>query len=163
MKPRPGFVLALAIAFSVPIAVAVVIVAGHDSRAAVRVAQVGAASEAAPRPQLPPRRFDGSTGQRKPIAFRLSADGRQIEHLWVSYVATCNESISMELDDELYSPIAVRANGSFEQRLGNRIVVSGTIEGDRATGTFTVDMNYGIFTCRSPAVRWDAGTPRRPH
>jgi hypothetical protein len=151
-----GFAVVLALAFSAPVVGAVAVATRSDTPAAATISSTAEATTRAA-PRLERRRFDGTTGQQKHIGFRLSSDGQRIDHLSVTYAATCNEAISLELDDKLFTPIPVRPDGSFSRRLGNRITISGTIVGKRATGVFRVRMDYGIFTCRSPAIRWSAG------
>lgn len=150
-----GFVVAALVAFSAPVLGAALYVADSEESAAVaetvRPARVIKASE---------RKFIGLTSQEKDFGFRLSRDGRRIELLKVTYVATClgKNGMEMELADRLYTPIAVAADGTFAVRnLGKRISVHGRIANGKASGAFRIKMVYGgLMSCLTDPIRFSA-------
>jgi hypothetical protein len=102
------------------------------------------------------RQFRGRTVEDMPISFRLSADGRRIDHIALGFYAFCDEDVAFAQTGRRDAPAPVAADGRFAVRVGTSITLRGRISGRRATGTLDIRIGVGREACVWPNVGWSA-------
>ena len=112
-------------------------------------------------------RYAGKTDEGKRVSLRLSASGRSISSLVISYRVTCDDGGAGDTSTSAH--VRLHRDGTFSLRArytgtrdgsDNRVRLRGRVTRRRASGTFSLTAEgrgpAGTVRCKSSRVRWSA-------
>jgi hypothetical protein len=110
--------------------------------------------------------FAGTTSDGRPIVLQRSRDGRQVDALWVSFYAACEEGGGFAIGEELLDfPLRSGVFGDTwtyepDKTISARYSLRGRVGAARASGTLRVVVTAKDEgeTCDTSELRWSAAS-----